>query len=164
MRAIDRKISEYKPGAEHWLTVAEICKAIGVGRSRLKSIREAIGNSAEHKTGENASDPVYFYGPVWLLQWAEYSTRPERINGRAGPVADDDARRLTKAKADKAELELEMLRGTVTRVEHIKAGLEAGAKALREAAENMCPSCQQMHSSACDESARLISDFFANES
>lgn len=132
MRAIAKPVPEYEPGAKGWLSIEQLCNAIGVKPARLSRIRKEIGSLAEHKVGANDCDPVYFYAPVWLLQWAATATSPQRANGR---VSSDHKQRKEKAQADKAELEVLRLRGELIHVDDVLRDYERLAGNIRRALE-----------------------------
>lgn len=74
--------------------------------------------------------------------------------------ADDDAQRLKRAQADKAELELDLLRGDVIRVEELLPDIDYVAEPWKTVASVACKGCKQHLISAGEEAEQRINERF----
>lgn len=121
----------YDPSDEAWTTLQKLAKQLGIGRAMLDRIRTQFGHRFEHSTGSGRAARIYIYAPLWLPEWAAWKCDPRRVNGK--PAAGIDHKdRKERANADKAELEVEKLRGELVHVGDVRYGLMRIADKLRD--------------------------------
>lgn len=113
---------------------------------------------------------VWIHGPSWLAAWREATssqpavTAPGESVGRSPEDLVTHAERKAKAAADKAELEVQILTGSLVKIDEIRPDIEYAAEPFRTAAESMCPMCRQKQFEACEESEKRLHDRFAANS
>lgn len=114
-----------------WTDLQKLGKQLGIGRAMLDRIRTQFGHRFEHSTGKGRAARVYIYAPLWLAEWASWKCDPRRVNGKASSSLDHKDRK-ERANADKAELEVEKLRGELVHVADVRYGLMRIADKLRD--------------------------------
>lgn len=115
MRPQENEIPEFDPGKRYWVRRRDLWPLLFTEETGFdKWNRKIEGDRFKHSEASGENRGAWFYAPLWLRAWSDGSAgRQVESDGKSSHVD-----RLNKAKADKAEIELQaMLGDLVTRGE-----------------------------------------------
>jgi len=144
---------EYKADDPRWWPRAALVEYTGLSPTRIDQLRTEFGNRWEHGKGAGLRifAPAFFRA---IIAKREESREPREV--------DQYKSRLTRAQAERAELELATARGEMLSIDEVKQDVQTLCSGVRTGIESCCRHCQDIMRAKVVEAARHFGIEMAN--
>lgn len=117
---------------EHWVPIGEMAAIFGLTVPKFRAIHDRMGRPCQRKRGTGKTSPVEINTVGWLAAW------------NVGPSdAAAQHARLKKAQADRAEIEVEKLRGELLTKDEAEQIWKWYVETMQATHQRLCQRCSE---------------------